>query len=356
MNQFFESETTQRVIAKFTNRIDGLTYETDFENTRSQYLLIVCKAIKSNPKLWDERCQINIGWVGDHLLHFLSERTSNLDKDDLDSAMGLLFRFLLEYHLSTPNDMHRDLERIRRFCTENADDFNEEGRSDIYFSIREMPIAILKEIANSPAIESVRKLHVATSEFEDTKNRWDVELRDREEKASKLKESLDSYKNAFNFVGLSEGFNLLAEQKKQEVKDVLFWLRLVSILIVLPLAAEVAFVLVNIDKGAELSRIMMLVALPTVSLIAILVYYFRVLLSNYKSLQSQLLQIDLRMTLCRFIHNYSEYASDMKKQDKFSLEKFENIIFSGITTSTENIPSTFDGVEQLGKLIKSVKQ
>ncbi|MFM2589663.1 hypothetical protein [Vibrio sp. TBV020] len=356
MNQFFERETTQRVIAKFTNRIDGLTYETDFETTRNQYLLVVCKAIKDNPKLWDERCQINIGWVGEHLLHFLSERTSNLDKDDLDSVMGLLFRFLLEFHLSTPNDMHRDLERVRRFCSENAADFSEEGRSDIYFAIREMPIAILKEIANSPAIESVRKLHVATSEFEETKNRWDVELREREEKASKLKESLDSYKDAFNFVGLSEGFNQLAEQKKQEVRDVLFWLRLVSILIVLPLALEIVYVLANIDKGAELSRIMMLVALPTVSLIAILVYYFRVLLSNYKSLQSQLLQIDLRMTLCRFIHNYSEYASDMKKQDKFSLEKFENIIFSGITASTENIPSTFDGVEQLGKLIKSVKQ
>ncbi|MHC5879868.1 hypothetical protein ACYT69_13165, partial [Streptococcus pyogenes] len=72
-------------------------------------------------------------------------------------------------------------------------------------------------------------------------------------------------------------------------------------------------------------KVMMLVAIPTISLIAILVYYFRVLLSNYKSLQSQLLQIDLRMTLCRFIHNYSEYASDMKKQDKGSLEKFESV-------------------------------
>lgn len=356
MNQFFENETTQRVISKFINRVDGLTYESDFESNRSKHLLVVCKAIISSPDLWDSRCQINIGWVGEHLVHFLGERTASLDKEELDSAMGLLFRFLLEFHLSTPNDIHRDLERARRFCTENSTSFSDEGQSDIHFAISEMPIAILKEIANSPAVESVRKLHLAKSSFEDTKKSWDKELKEREDRASNLKQSLDTYKDAFNFVGLSDGFNNLAEQKKKEIKNVLWWLRLVSILILLPLIFEVSYVLANIEKGAELTRIMMLVALPTVSLVVILVYYFRVLLANYKSLQSQLLQIDLRMTLCRFIHNYSEYAGDMKKQDKDSLDKFESIIFSGIAPNADHIPSTFDGVEQLGKLIKSVKQ
>lgn len=356
MNQFFESETTQRVIAKFINRIDGLTYESDFESTRSKHLLVVCKSIKNNPESWDQRCQINIGWISEHLIHFFEDRTTNLDKDDLDSAMGLLFRFLLEFHLSTPNDIHRDLERARRFCTENSASFTEEGQSDIHFAVSEMPIAILKEIANSPAVESVRKLHQAKSSFEETKNSWDKELTEREERALNLKQSFDTYKDAFNFVGLSDGFSKLAEQKQKEIKSVLLWLRIVSILILLPLVLEVSYVLLNIDKGAELTRGMMLVALPTASLIVVLVYYFRVLLSNYKSLQSQLLQIDLRMTLCRFIHNYAEYAGDMKKQDQGSLDKFESIIFSGIASNAENIPSTFDGVEQLSKLIKSVKQ
>ncbi|PSU83743.1 hypothetical protein C0W42_22400 [Photobacterium kishitanii] len=356
MSQFFENETTLRVISKFINRIDGLTYESDFESNRSKHLFVVCKAIISSPELWDSRCQINIGWVGEHLVHFLGERTANLDKEDLDSSMGLLFRFLLEFHLSTPNDIHRDLERARRFCTDNSASFSDEGQSDIHFAISEMPIAILKEIANSPAVESVRKLHLAQLSFEDTKKSWDNELDEREERVSNLKQSLDTYKDAFNFVGLSDGFNKLAKQKKEEIKNVLLWLRIVSILILLPLILEVSYVLANVDKVAELTRVMMLIAVPTVSFIVILVYYFRVLLSNYKSLQSQLLQIDLRMTLCRFIHNYSEYASDMKKQDKGSLDKFESIIFSVITSNADNIPSTFDGVEQLSKLIKSVKQ
>lgn len=355
MKQFFENETNQGVISRFINTINGLSCETKFEENRNQYLLVVCKAIKGNPDLWDERCQINIDWVGDNLVHFLSERVTNLDKEDLDNAMGLLFRFLLEYHLSTRNDLHRDLERARRFCIENTVNFTEDAQSDIRFALNEMPIAILKVIVNSPAIDSINKLHISTSKFEETKSRWDTELSEREDKATKLKESLDSYKDAFNFVGLSEGFSQLASQKRQEIKDVLLWLRGVSVLIVLLLSTEIIYVLANLEKGDELTRIMMLVALPTVSLLVILVYYFRVLLSNHKSLQSQLLQIDLRMTLCRFIHNYSEYASDIKKQDKGSLDKFESIIFSGITTSVDSIPSTFDGVDQLGKLIKAVK-
>lgn len=31
-----------------------------------------------------------------------------------------------------------------------------------------------------------------------------------------------------------------------------------------------------------------------------------------RSVQSQLLQLDLRMTLCRFIQSYAEYAAELK--------------------------------------------
>ncbi|ENQ4672915.1 hypothetical protein ACEO74_003468 [Vibrio cholerae] len=355
MEKFFENETTLRVISRFKNSIDGLTCETEFEQHRNQHLLAICNAIKVNPTLWDERCQINISWIGEHLVNFLSERVKKLDRENLDNAMGLLFRFLLEFHLSTRNDINRELEKARRFCIDNASSFSEEAQSDIRFALDEMPIAILKEIVNSPAIDSIKKLHLSASHFEETKNRWDIELSEREDKTTKLKESLDNYKNAFNFVGLSEGFNKLADQKRNEIQGVLLWLRIVAVLIVLPLFSEIFYVLINVEKGTELMKVMMLVAIPTISLIAILVYYFRVLLSNYKSLQSQLLQIDLRMTLCRFVHNYSEYASEMKKQDKGSLEKFESVIFSGITVNADNMPSTFDGIDQLSKLIKAVR-
>ena len=45
----------------------------------------------------------------------------------------------------------------------------------------------------------------------------------------------------------------------------------------------------------------------------------------------------------------------MKKQDSSALEKFESLIFSGVVSDPEKLPSTFDGVEQIGNLIKSIK-
>ena len=95
--------------------------------------------------------------------------------------------------------------------------------------------------------------------------------------------------------------------------------------------------------------------LPVVSITLIGIYYFRVLLSNYKSIKAQLLQIELRKTLCRFIQHYSEHSHKMKGSDPTSLEKFEDIIFSGIVADDTEIPSTYDGVEQVSKLIKLLK-
>jgi len=71
--------------------------------------------------------------------------------------------------------------------------------------------------------------------------------------------------------------------------------------------------------------------------------------------KSQLLQIDLRKTLCRFIQHYSEYSSKLKKDDPESLNKFESLIFSGIISDEGNIPSTYDGIDQFTKFIKSLK-
>lgn len=355
MITLFGEEDNQRALSRVINSLDGRSYSTEFEQDRDKCLIIICKSMKSHPEVWDERCQININWIGEQTAHLLQGNATSSSKEELDELLGVFFRFLTEFYLSTPSDLNIDLERARRFCSDNRSNFSGAAIDDINFALQAMPIAIVKSIANSPAIEGIKNLHSMKEQYVSQKTAWEKDLNEKEEQVCRLKESLENYKDAFNFVGLSEGFNQLAEQKKEEIANVLWWLRVVACLIVFPLVGEITYVLVNIDKSEELMRVMLLVMVPTVSLIAILVYYFRVLLSNYKSIQSQLLQIDLRMTLCRFIHNYSEYAGDMKKQDKEALSKFENIIFSSITPNSESIPSTFDGVEQIGKLIKSMK-
>ena len=67
------------------------------------------------------------------------------------------------------------------------------------------------------------------------------------------------------------------------------------------------------------------------------------------------MQLELRQTLCQFIQSNVEYAQEIKNLDKEALEKFENLIFSGIVLNSDKIPGTFDGVESLASLVQALK-
>ncbi|TOP14721.1 hypothetical protein CGH22_22460, partial [Vibrio parahaemolyticus] len=113
------------------------------------------------------------------------------------------------------------------------------------------------------------------------------------------------------------------------------------------------FSVVGEKTGFQVAELLKLI--PLISMELILIYFFRIILMNYRSTKAQIMQIELRQTLCQFIQSYAEYASEIKSKDATSLEKFENLIFSGILSDPEKLPSTFDGLEQIGKLLKNVK-
>ena len=96
--------------------------------------------------------------------------------------------------------------------------------------------------------------------------------------------------------------------------------------------------------------------LPIIGLEFVLIYFFRVVLTHYHSIQTQIMQLELRQSLCQFIQNYAEYAKKIKTDDKDALEKFENLIFSSILSSPDKVPSTFDGMEGLTSLLKELKK
>lgn len=85
----------------------------------------------------------------------------------------------------------------------------------------------------------------------------------------------------------------------------------------------------------------------------IFIYYFRVALINYNSIKTELNQINLRTTLCKFIQGYVEFSQ--RNNNHESLSKFERLIFSNIIPDDKNIPATLDGMEQLAKLIEALK-
>lgn len=354
MAVLFITNQSKTVLAKFKHKVDSLAPSGDFERQRNSLIRLVIGSMENKPEQWDELCQININWIGDQFINRLANE-EELSKERLDNICSMCFRFLFELYLSMKIDLAFEFEAAKRFVFNNLDSFETDAREQIEYAIRDMPISIFKAIANSDAIDSLKNFNSVSAKAEKLKDDWDSDLSEREARVNSLKESLSKYENAFNFVGLYQGFDELSIEKKKERDGILLWLRVLSVLIVSPIVAELTFVYMHLDNIAAVKDGLLVSIFPTVSLVAISVYYFRVLLFNYKSVKSQLLQIDLRKTLCRFIQNYSEYSSEMKKKDANSLDKFESIIFSGIVTDHDSLPSTFDGMDQIGKLIKAAK-
>lgn len=181
-------------------------------------------------------------------------------------------------------------------------------------------------------------------------------LEEKEQTVNNLKETLDKQEIAFNFVGLYKGFNKLAKLKQKEATNTFYFLIVLAFsLVAFPLSAMIS--IYNSDDISQTPIISthLLNLLPLISLEIILLYFFRVVLHNYKSIKAQVLQVELRQTLCQFIQNYADYSKNIKKDDPAVLEKFENLIFSGIISDSENLPTTFDGMDQITKLLTSLK-
>ncbi len=352
---FFARSQSSTALNRFKARMDAIQTADEFEMARNGHIQTIIHSMESAPEQWDEFCEINIDWIGDNFISRISNEGEELTKEKIDDIFSMCFRFLFELYLSMKNNLAIEYERARKFAFESVDSFEQNAKEQIEYAIRDMPINIFKSIVNSESIQSIKNFNETSHVADKKREEWEKELSEREIRVKALKEALSSYESGFNFVGLFDGFNELSTEKKLERDNLLFWLKVLGGLVVTPLIAEMLVLYNYLGDLDKVKTILSLSIIPTISLVAIFIYYFRVILFNYKATKSQLLQIELRKTLCKFIQNYSEYSAEIKEKDKGALEKFENIIFSGIVSDNEKLPTTFDGVEQLGKLIKSAK-
>lgn len=198
---------------------------------------------------------------------------------------------------------------------------------------------------------TLTKLPAAIRASEEAREKSNDEMSTRELRVNALQDKLKGYENAYNFVGLYQGFSKLRKDKARE-RDITFnfLIALGLCLLLVPLLKLFGVVAHEVDLVRESLSIAALFALELM-----IIYFFRITLQNFRSIKAQLLQIDLRMTLCQFINSYVEFASDARKSDKELLTKFEQIIFSGIVSDESVIPSTFDGLEQVAKIVDGFK-
>lgn len=190
--------------------------------------------------------------------------------------------------------------------------------------------------------ESISKIDTWNNEFQEKKSAVEI-----------LKDKLDTYQTAFNFVGLYQGFSSLLKKKVDELDSLKIQYFFIGLIIISIPLLELAWVFDNLNS-IDSTKVLFIV-FPTLTLLFVLFWFFRIVLHNIKSVKSQIMQLELRMTLCQFIQSYAEKSKELKEANKEGFEKFENIIFSSIVSSDENIPSTFDGMEHVSNLLKNFK-
>lgn len=164
-----------------------------------------------------------------------------------------------------------------------------------------------------------------------------------------IEKKLIEQRQEFNFIGLSDAFQKMKGDKQNELnKEQKYNGRLMGGIGLL-LVIKLLYALFGNFSGFDAK--FAFISLSSIFLIAVLIYFFRISLMNIKSIKSQILQLDLRLSLCQFIYNYSTESKDMRDNMKDSLDRFESIIFSPIVANEEQIPTTFDNLDQFIKMM-----
>ncbi|NMU40166.1 hypothetical protein [Serratia marcescens] len=350
-NNFFTLIRVKRLLQKLKDDLTELAIISDIGESKSSYAKALLDSFISEPQSWDDCTQYNIEIIGE----LLAQAKTNIeDKNErLDYILAYGFRFLIERSLSKDGVLSPYFLELREFVATNKDKFIKNAELHITYALTSMSFDIFKHKFTSSDIVTMENFIAAHKSNDEQIKSWRDELDIRKKEVSDLKETLDAQKNAYNFVGLYKGFDDLSEEKKKEEKTASNILLILGFAIFIPIIAELYFIL---SKGDTLTTSHALITIiPSTSLLLILIYFFRIALHDYKSLKTQINQIELRKSLCKFIQSYAQYSSKIKKDDASALEKFETIIFSNIVMTDDKLPSTFDGIESIANLIKSTK-
>ncbi|WP_265716949.1 hypothetical protein [Serratia grimesii] len=174
-----------------------------------------------------------------------------------------------------------------------------------------------------------------------------------------IEKRLKGYHSEYNFVGLYDGFKKLKNDKDTELESINDSYHIAMIVaIILPLATIGAHILYpDLVKGKGWVEWLSWGG-PFAAIEALILYYARVMYSEIKSIKTQLVQINLRGSLCQFIEEYMNYRQrikgDAEEINDSALEKFDSVIFSAIQMDSDNIPGAFDGVNAIAELAGKV--
>ena len=341
------------------------------EDYKVHFTQIILKKMSQSNDCWLSICPFNYHYIGESFEKRLNFLEKNWDSEILDDIFLMSIRFLREAELTMKRQYKQKLwndddtyERIWDwFKSLTNDDIHYNQRFQLNYIQNDYSLMLLNDYLGNKLFqaflnheENIKKIEQQSITLKETSNKiqksFDEEMQksvdEKLEKVEQLSDTLENLKQGFNFVALSDGFSRMLNEKKSSKKWILRLLFLIAVII----SAIPTYKFFS-DGGINLTWQQIAIS---AGLELVLIYFFRVVLFHYRTVQTQIMQLNLRLSLCQFIQSYAEYAKEIKTNDKDALDKFENLIFSSILSSDEKIPSTFDGLEQLNSLIKQFKQ
>ena len=314
--------------------------------------------IMEYPDAFSGTCTVTIAQHGDYLKSKLSQSSMERSLNDFESIWSILYRIALEYDLSTSGTVSdsivdfmrvsegQDIAQVPLFVLEQ-----------VKIARQQLPITLFKKCFSDPRLGSISALPPIIENFSTQINLWRTELTLKEEKIDALKASLDLLTTDFNFVALKAGFQDMLRKKKIEGRRFFIGLCVFGALMLCPVAVEL-YSLHGMEKDWKNINEAWLAAsaLLSLSLSMFLIYFFRISLRNFDLCNSQIMQIELRMTLCQFVQDYAKYAEDIKKKSPETLSRFESVVFSPISSSDVINLSVVDGLEQIANFVKTARE
>ncbi len=295
--------------------------------------------------------------------------------DDKFRFLNIILRIIFEYNFWASDDFGPPMF-LRPEILEKLDKLKPASESPVNFIWieRSMPAALTKDLLLSEEFSSLRMIAGSVGLFEE---KITTEIKrgfsDVNKEADALKnniegliksagatvqslaeydEKLKQYKSEYNFVLLSKAFsNLLKTKKAEYVTNHRSVIIFSSWLIATPLFALLNHIYNFFSVEFNLNSLFYY--LPILSLELLFFYFMRLYYIEGKAIKAQLLQIEQRLSLCEFIHDYVETKNN-SGAEKESWSLFEKLIFSPIQVSSENIPSLLDGASSIAELAGKV--
>ena len=358
--------------------------KTNIEYKKINYTQIILEKMFQSDDCWLSICPFNYHNGNSNLFEEKLISLQHWDLEILDATFLIAIKFLREAELTKRRQSRNSIFDDNTY-EEIWDWFNSLTNNDILsdkipknssqlnYIQNDYSLILLNDYLGNKSFqaflnyeENIKKIEKQSVVLKETSDNIQKSADEKLEDVKRLDDRLKNLKQGFNFVALSDGFSRMLNEKKKSKKWILLLLFFIAVIIsVIPLfkiipvfkmipACE-TIPICKIFSDGDTNLTWQQIAISA-GLELVLIYFFRVVLFHYRTVQTQIMQLDLRLSLCQFIQSYAEYAKEIKTNDKDALDKFENLIFSSILSSDEKIPSTFDGLEQLSSLIKQFKQ